>query len=214
MTAIACDMLDRSEQAVVPADAEILAVGDHDDEALEDSLHQLSQDDFPVKRSRLESPVKDDPSLKKRDIDLDTLRKRLAGPSVAKPGQEGVDQDKINRIIYKASLGSKYFNNERKKDEQLTEKIEATLQKAKLIMQSDLSADEHRIDKHIAVLETGIDLSQYIMHIDCDAFYASVEELDKPELKNIPMGVGIGVLTTANYAARKFGIHANSPFVD
>ena len=43
------------------------------------------------------------------------------------------------------------------------------------------------------------------MHIDCDAFYAAVEELDRPELKHVPMAVGKGVLTTCNYHARKFG---------
>ena len=49
------------------------------------------------------------------------------------------------------------------------------------------------------------DLSQTVVHIDCDAFYAAVEELDRPELKNVPMAVGKGVLTTCNYHARKFG---------
>ena len=43
------------------------------------------------------------------------------------------------------------------------------------------------------------------MHIDCDAFYAAVEELDRPELKNVPFAVGKGVLTTCNYEARKYG---------
>jgi len=43
------------------------------------------------------------------------------------------------------------------------------------------------------------------VHIDCDAFYAAVEELDRPELKHVPMAVGKGVLTTCNYHARKFG---------
>jgi len=44
-----------------------------------------------------------------------------------------------------------------------------------------------------------------VVHIDCDAFYAAVEELDRPELKHVPMAVGKGVLTTCNYHARKFG---------
>lgn len=48
-------------------------------------------------------------------------------------------------------------------------------------------------------------MSQTVIHIDCDAFYAAVEELDRPELKNVPMAVGKGVLTTCNYHARKFG---------
>jgi DNA polymerase kappa len=49
------------------------------------------------------------------------------------------------------------------------------------------------------------DLTQTVVHIDCDAFYAAVEELDRPELKHVPMAVGKGVLTTCNYHARKFG---------
>lgn len=44
-----------------------------------------------------------------------------------------------------------------------------------------------------------------MVHIDCDAFYAAVEELDRPELKDVPFAVGVGVLTTCNYQARKFG---------
>ena len=43
------------------------------------------------------------------------------------------------------------------------------------------------------------------MHIDCDAFYAAVEQLDRPELKDLPFAVGGGVLTTCNYLARSFG---------
>jgi DNA polymerase kappa len=43
------------------------------------------------------------------------------------------------------------------------------------------------------------------VHIDCDAFYAAVEELDRPELKEVPFAVGKGVLTTCNYVARTFG---------
>lgn len=62
--------------------------------------------------------------FKTQKIDIDTLRKRLAGPSVAKPGQEGVDQDRVNQIIYEASEGSKYFKNEKKKDAELTERYD------------------------------------------------------------------------------------------
>lgn len=52
------------------------------------------------------------------------------------------------------------------------------------------------------------DLSQHIIHVDCDAFFAAVEELDRPELKTVPMAVGKGVLTTCNYLARKFGVRS------
>jgi len=45
-------------------------------------------------------------------------------------------------------------------------------------------------DEIIALAEKDRDLSRTIVHIDMDAFYASVEERDKPELKNKPMAVG------------------------
>ncbi|KAK0881679.1 hypothetical protein LTR87_004454 [Friedmanniomyces endolithicus] len=138
-----------------------------------------------------------------------TLKYHLLGPSLTKSGQDGVDQSKVSEIIYNASKGSKYFTNEENKDKSLTAKIDRILAKKRELqrieaqggLKNELKAAEICIEE----LEYGRDLSQTIVHIDCDAFYAAVEELDRPELKDVPFAVGMGVLTTCNYHARKFG---------
>jgi DNA polymerase-4 len=52
-----------------------------------------------------------------------------------------------------------------------------------------------------------------IAHLDLDAFFAAVEELENPALRRVPLVVGgdprgRGVVATANYQARRFGIHS------
>ena len=134
-----------------------------------------------------------------------SLKHRLLGPSLTKAGQDKVDQQKVAEIIFNASKGSKFFANEQARDRALSDKISRLLRRREDLLKTDLANSIRKADEYMASLELGRDLTQTIVHMDCDAFYAAVEELDRPDLKNVPFAVGKGVLTTCNYEARKFG---------
>lgn len=111
----------------------------------------------------------------------------------------------MSEIIYQASKGSKFFAREEERDRILTARIERLRAEKTRLERQDLSAELRRADEYIAQLERSRDLSQIVVHVDCDAFFAAVEELERPELRDVPMAVGDRVLTTCNYHARRFG---------
>jgi DNA polymerase-4 len=70
------------------------------------------------------------------------------------------------------------------------------------------SCRSHRLVRHAELA------SLAIAHLDCDAFYASVEKRDRPELRDVPLIVGggqRGVVTTCCYIARMSGVRSAMP---
>jgi DNA polymerase-4 len=70
------------------------------------------------------------------------------------------------------------------------------------------SCDSRRIVGHDQLADLTI------AHLDCDAFYASVEKRDRPELRDRPVIVGggrRGVVSTCCYVARQYGVHSAMP---
>ncbi|PKA54295.1 DNA repair protein REV1 [Apostasia shenzhenica] len=127
-------------------------------------------------------------------------------------GMDGVDKEKVQRIVYEMSKGSKYFENEQRKEALVKQKIENMCAKVKKLTEEDISHFQMIAVKRILELEASRDLSKIWMHIDMDAFYAAVETLENPSLRGKPMAVGsLSMISTANYEARKFGVRAAMP---
>uniref|UniRef100_A0A672H342 Polymerase (DNA directed) kappa n=1 Tax=Salarias fasciatus TaxID=181472 RepID=A0A672H342_SALFA len=107
-----------------------------------------------------------------------------------KAGMEGLDRDKINNIIMETSKGSRFYENELKKEQQVNQRIEKMLLQKAQITEQQLKTAQVQVDRMASSLEKSRDLSRLIVHVDMDAFYAAVEMRDCPELKDKPMAVG------------------------
>lgn len=137
----------------------------------------------------------------------------LMSINATKAGMEGLDKSAINAIIEEASKGSKFYEAKAKAQKRIDAKKEIMRHRLKSLGQEIIESANIKADKIIEDIQrTESDTSHVIVHVDMDAFYAAVEERDDPSLKTGPMAVGsMGMLSTSNYLARKFGVRAGMP---
>ncbi|KAK4704754.1 DNA polymerase kappa, partial [Phenoliferia sp. Uapishka_3] len=151
------------------------------------------------------------PSDQKAGLKRDPEEVRLSSSSTSLPHLSIYTLVQVKKIIYEASKGSAYYLNEARKDEELSRKVETMVARVNKMVEDtlnrfgNLKREEAGADEMIRQLEKTRDLSQTIVVVDADAFYASCHELESPELKGTAFAVGNGVLTTASYEARKYG---------
>ena len=113
-----------------------------------------------------------------------------------------------SQIIVEASKGSKYYENEVKKEQTVTKKIETMVANLQRLTTAQKSASQQAMDREVDRLERGRVLGRVVVHVDMDAFYAAVEMRDNPALRDVPMAVGSQAMLVSvhNYTAGYFSI--------
>ncbi|CAH8532756.1 unnamed protein product [Schistosoma rodhaini] len=125
---------------------------------------------------------------------------------------EGLDKATIMEIILENSKGSKFYENELRREKALRQQIEQKLKIIKSLTPVMLKSGELEADAILKDLRQKRGFSRLIVHVDMDAFYAAVEIRDQPELRHHPVAVGSNsMLSTSNYIARRFGVRAGLP---
>lgn len=125
-----------------------------------------------------------------------------------KAGMEGLDKEKINQIIIDASKGSKFYENERKKEEQTEERIARLKEQLSKLTAGDRKRALREVDKMIEELEETRDVSRSIVHVDMDMFYAAVEMRNDPRLRDKPVAVGGNSMLVRSFACFPIGFVA------
>ena len=130
----------------------------------------------------------------------------------AKAGMDDVDREKIKRLVYEYSKGSAFLAEQERRDRRVAQQIEEQRRRLERLRPVDIKEAAARADAILSTLDSSRCLERTWACVDMDAFFAACEELDDPTLRGLPFAVGgIGMISTASYAARRYGVRSAMP---
>jgi len=134
---------------------------------------------------------------------------------VAKAGMEGVDLARVKRVVHEASKNSPYFAREARREAELGERLARLRMKAAQLTPAQLAAAQAAADAKTAALLAGRDVGRTWIVADMDQFFLACHARGDPSLLTRPVAVGAaeggGVVSTASYAARAYGVRSAMP---
>uniref|UniRef100_A0AAV1VKU8 DNA polymerase kappa n=1 Tax=Peronospora matthiolae TaxID=2874970 RepID=A0AAV1VKU8_9STRA len=129
-----------------------------------------------------------------------------------KAGMKGVDKQHVQEVVHKLSKDSSFYQKSLRDNGKVQQRVVAMREKLSRLSSAQLVRLTQETDVRVAQMEASRDLSHIIVVVDMDMFYAAVEMRDKPELRDVPLAVGgLNMISTANYAARQYGVRAAMP---
>lgn len=129
-----------------------------------------------------------------------------------KAGMKGVNKQHVQEVVHKMSKDSNYYQKSLRDSVKVEQRVAAMREKLACLSDGHLLRLQNEADARVVQMETIRDLTRTIVVVDMDMFYAAVEMRDDPKLRDVPLAVGgLGMISTANYAARQFGVRAAMP---
>ena len=130
----------------------------------------------------------------------------------AKAGMEDVDREKIKRLVHEMSKDSAFFVEQQRRDAKVEQRVFEYQQRLERLGAAEVASAERRAEALLSKLDAQRCLERTWACVDMDAFFAACEELEDPSLRGLPFAVGgVGMISTASYAARRFGVRSAMP---
>lgn len=151
-------------------------------------------------------------SLRDENDALSDLANKLFAHAAEKGGQARVDRSKINSIVMSLTGSSAYTQEKLSHEAEAAEWAKGARRKLSTFDARQNSASTHRVREAESKLRLKGGDEGWCCVVDFDMFFAAVEIRDRPELKDKPVAVGgLGMISTANYVARQWGVRSAMP---